>query len=97
MTPPPGRGDNRPLRSPAVAWQTIDGETVLLRMHEQELLGLNAVGRRVWEMADGSNTIDQMTAAVTAEFRVTAEAARADILRFLDELLALGAVTVSHD
>jgi coenzyme PQQ synthesis protein D (PqqD) len=38
-----------------------------------------------------------MTAAVTAEFRVTAEAARADILRFLDELLALGAVTVRRD
>ena len=93
----PLRGDSRPVRSTAVAWQTIDGETVLLRHQEKDLLGLNAVGRRLWEMADGTRSIDQMVDSVTAEFRVVADVARADILRFVRELMSLGALDLRRD
>lgn len=92
--PPDGQG--RPSRSTSVAWQTIDGETVLLRTQEKELLGLNEVGRRVWDMADGTTSIDEIVAAVTAEYDVPAETARADVLRFVGELLSLGALTLGR-
>ena len=95
------RGDSRPVRSLSVAWQTIDGETVLLRTKEKadekELLGLNEVGRRVWEMADGGNSIDAMVAALAAEYEVSVEAARADVLRFVGDLMSLGALRLGGD
>jgi hypothetical protein len=96
----PPRGDSRPVRTLSVAWQTIDGETVLLRTKEKtndkELLGLNDVGRRVWEMADGANSIDAMVAAVAADYEVSVETARADVLRFIDELVSLGALQLER-
>jgi coenzyme PQQ synthesis protein D (PqqD) len=85
----PGR---RPSRSRSVAWQTIDGETVLLRTRENELLGLNPVGGRIWELADGTRSIDQIVDTVAADFRVPAEITRADALRFLEELTSLCAL-----
>lgn len=81
-----------PERSPSTAWQSIDGETVLLRMQARELLGLNAVGRRIWELADGTRSVDQIAGVLTEEFDVPAERARADTLGFVEELLALGAL-----
>ena len=97
----PPRGDCRPVRSLSVAWQTIDGETVLLRSSgkadQKELLGLNEVGRRVWEMADGANTIDAMVAAVAADYQVSVETARTDVLRFIGELVSLGALRLEGD
>ena len=96
----PPRGDSRPVRTLSVAWQTIDGETVLLRTKEKtndkELLGLNDVGRRVWEMADGAHSIDAMVAAVAADYEVSVETARADVLRFIDELVSLGALRLEQ-
>ena len=85
-------GDSRPVRSPSVAWQTVDGETVLLRHKEKELLGLNEVGGRIWEMSDGASSIDQMIAVIATAYRVSAEAARNDVQVFVRELLALGAL-----
>ncbi len=93
-TPLPG--PTRPARSKTVAWQTIDGETVLLLLKEKELLGLNEVGRCVWEMADGETSIDEMVAAVTSQYRVSVEVAQADVLRFLRELMSLNALDLRH-
>jgi hypothetical protein len=80
-------------RSPSMAWQTIDGETVLLNIDGRELLGLNAVGARVWDLADGEHTVAQMADVVTAEFTVGRDEALADVRQFVAELLALGALT----
>jgi len=81
-----------PVRSSTVAWQTIDGETVLLRLKEKELLGLNEVGRRIWELADGSRSVEQIAETVIAEYRIGPGTARADTCRFIDELVAVNAL-----
>ncbi len=93
----PGRGGRIPEHSKRVAWQKIDGETVLLHLKAKELLGLNEVAGRVWELADGSNTIDQIVRRVTKEFHVQDEAVGTDVIRFVDELIALGALTLRDD
>jgi len=82
----------KPARSSSVAWQTIDGETVLLRVKEKELIGLNEVGRRIWELSDGSRSIGQIAETLSAEYRVDHEAARADALRFIRELQSIHAL-----
>jgi hypothetical protein len=44
----------------------------------------------VWELGDGSRTIDEIAAAVTEAFDVPAETARADVVAFVDALSAEG-------
>jgi hypothetical protein len=68
---------------------------VLLRLKERELLGLSEVGRRIWEMADGSRSIDAMVASVVSEYSVAPERAASDLLAFVEEMIALGALCLS--
>jgi hypothetical protein len=68
---------------------------VLLRFKERELLGLSEVGRRIWEMADGSRSIDAMVASLVSEYSVAPERAAADLLAFIEEMIALGALRLS--
>lgn len=85
--------DRVPERSSSTAWQIVEGELILLRVKDDELLGLNHVGRRIWEMVDGTRTVAQIAEALTAEFDVSTEAVTADSCRFIDELVAIGAIT----
>ena len=75
-----------------MAWQTVDGETVLLNLDGRELMGLNGVGARAWELFDGQRTLQQIAAVVSEEFDVDAAQAQSDVLVFAAELLAAGAV-----
>jgi len=77
-----------------MAWQTVDGELVLLNIDGRELLGLNEVGARIWELADGEHDLAAIAAALTAEFEVSAEEATAEVERFVAELEAAGALVV---
>ena len=86
------QGNRVPKRSRSVAWQIIDGELVLLRVKDKELLGVSDAGRRIWELSDGTRSIDQIVEAVTMEFDVLPEVARADTLRFVDMLTAARAL-----
>ena len=83
-----------PTRAPQMAWQTVDGELVLLNIDGRELLGLNEVGARIWELADGEHDLAAIAAALTAEFEVSAEEATAEVERFVAELEAAGALVV---
>lgn len=94
-SPAAGPGMDRvPERSRRVAWATIDGETVLLDQEGKETLGLNDVGRRIWELADGMRTIGRIVESIAEEYEVPIEQARADALQFLTELLNARALTV---
>jgi len=81
-------------RSRDAAWQTIDGETVVLDMRSRELLGLNGVGGRVWNLLDGVRSIAAVSAAIAADFAQPAERVEADVRQFLGALLASGLVVL---
>jgi hypothetical protein len=82
----------RPQRAGSMAWQTIDGETVLLNIDARELLGVNDVASRVWVLCDGTHTVGEIAATVAAEFEVDQPTALADVRAFLDELTKTGAI-----
>lgn len=87
------QGTDRPARTPHMAWQTIDDELVLLNIDGKELFGVNAVGARIWELVDGRRSVDELVAAVVAEFAVEPAAAHADVRAYLDALVSAGAIT----
>jgi hypothetical protein len=92
VSSPELQGDTVLQRSPGMAWQSIDGETVLLNLDGRELMGLNGVGARTWELLDGERSLRQIAAAIAQEFDVDAARAEADVIAFAAELVAAGAV-----
>jgi pyrroloquinoline quinone biosynthesis protein D len=92
--PPPLPGTAVPARASSMAWQTIDGETVLLDIDGRELMGVNDSAARIWKLCDGQHSIDQIVAALATEFAVDAATAAADVRAFVAELVTRGALTL---
>jgi hypothetical protein len=71
-----------------VAGRVIDGEAVLVLADSGQVQVLNEVGARVWELADGTRSLAQIVDEVVSEFDVGAEQAAADVLAFVERLVA---------
>ncbi len=83
--------DNRiPIHHPRTASRVFSGEAVVITPAENMVRMLNPVGSRVWELADGTRTLDEIAAALTAEFAVDPAEARASVAAFVEELLGRG-------
>ena len=53
--------DNRiPMHHPQTAARVFSGEAVIITPAENKVRMLNTVGSRVWELADGTRTVDEI-------------------------------------
>ncbi len=84
-----------PAPHPQVAARTVDEAAVIVLADSGEVTVLNAVGTRVWELADGSRSIAEIIAAIEAEYEVTAEQAQRDVTDFLQTLNEAGALLLA--
>lgn len=78
--------NSSPTWHPQVAAQIVDDEAVIVLADAGEIVVLNAVGTRVWELSDGQHTIQQIVDAIADEFQVAPEQAREDVAEFLESL-----------
>jgi hypothetical protein len=86
--------DNRiPAHHPQTAARVFSGEAVIITPAENTVRMLNAVGSRVWELADGTRTVDQIAGVLAEEFDVDPAQAEESASRFVDELAAKGLLT----
>jgi hypothetical protein len=77
-------------RTMKVAWQEIAGETVLLVSGDEKLMGLNSVAGRIWQLADGSRTVEEIAQTIDTEFEGCGSELRPDTLRFVNKLVGMG-------
>ncbi len=75
-----------------MAWQTIDGEMVLLDIDGRQLMGVNPVAARIWSLCDGEHDLATISAQIAGEYQVAAAEAAADVQEFVVQLIALGAL-----
>ena len=86
--------DNRiPTHHPQTAARVFSGEAVIITPAENTVRMLNAVGSRVWELADGTRTVEAIAGVLTQEFDVDLAQARESATQFVDELAAKGLLT----
>lgn len=88
---------DRPNRVPSVVSRMIDGEAVLVHPGQGKVRVLNAVGARLWELANGSRTIDEMARALAEEYAVSTGEAQSDALVFCSDLAGRGLLTVGSN
>lgn len=86
-----------PRRAHDTAWRTVDGEMIIVSAANSNIISLNSTGALVWELGDGTHSIDEIAAAVTEAFDVSEETARHDVLAFVDALAAEGLLESSAE
>jgi len=84
-------------KTESVVTREIAGETMLIPITSQladmqQIFALDAVSALIWSLLDGTHTLQELIAAVTNDFEVTAEVATADANLFLAELSEVGLV-----
>jgi len=73
-------------RRPEPLTAPVDGELVMLDPRQGQYFGLDRIGHRIWELLERPQPIDALCAALQAQFDVSAETCRADVLRFVEQL-----------
>ena len=76
-----------PIKSPYTASQIIDEEAVVIVPSEQMVNVLNAVGCRIWALADGKRSIGEIAEILKQEFDVSYETAFKDAVEFTGNLV----------
>ncbi len=82
--------DRRPVHSAATASRVFSGEAVVISPAENTVRMFNDVGSRIWALADGQHTVDEIGGILVSEYQVEREQAVAAVRRFVDDLLARG-------
>jgi len=79
-----------------VAWRDLDGEVLLVQADDATVRTLNPVGGFAFSRFDGKTSLAAVAEAIAAEFNVTEEVARQDLLAFVVELDGRGVLTWSE-
>ena len=83
--------DNRkPTHHARTASRVFSGEAVVITPSENMVRMFNPIGSRIWELADGTRTMDDITLMLTQEFDVDSDHARQSATIFVEDLAARG-------
>ncbi|MFQ5768904.1 MAG: PqqD family protein [bacterium] len=86
-----------PVKSIHTASRVVDGEAVVVMPMESAINTFNEVGTRIWELADGTNTVTDIIHEIQQEFEVDAETAELDTREFLNELVEKNMITLNDE
>ena len=78
----------RPAHHPRTASRVFSGEAVIITPADNVIRMLNPTGSRIWELADGSRTVDEIVDVLVDEYDVDftrAQQTTRDLLSELDE------------
>jgi hypothetical protein len=89
--------DTRVAAEDNVLSREIEGDTVLLSMTRSEYFGLNSTGTRVWQLLQHPCRLDEVCAAIAAEFDVDAAEVQRDVLTVVHDLVAHDLVRIVSD
>jgi len=79
---------HRPVRAATVASRVYGNDAVVISPDEGMVRMLNPTATRIWQLADGSRSVEDIAAELTAEFDTELSQARQSIMRLLTELSA---------
>lgn len=82
-------------RNPNAASRVLGDEAIVLTPSDSKVHGLNEVGARIWELLADSPDVKRIVATVHAEFDVSEEDARKDVIQFLEALRERNMIVVS--
>ncbi len=88
--PPPLERGTRVAASRDAVSADLDGETVILGLHDGIYYGLDRVGCRIWALVGAPITLAEIHAHIVAEYAVAPEVAWDDLVALVADLLSSG-------
>jgi len=82
--------DRRPTHHSRTASRVFSGEAVVITPAENMVRMFNPVGSRIWQLADGSHTNEEIAVVLTEEFDVDLDQARRSVATFVEDLASKG-------
>ena len=76
----------RIVRTQGLKSELVDEDIVILNLVGNNYIGLNEIGRRIWELIETPRRADELCQQLSREFDATPEQIAADVLPFLAEL-----------
>jgi hypothetical protein len=83
-------------RNEKTASRVLEGEAIVLTPTDSKIHSFNETGSRIWEFLAEEPTVRKVIAQIRSEFEVGEEQAQADVIAFLEELVAKGMVTLGQ-
>jgi hypothetical protein len=77
-----------------VLFRELQGEAVILSLSRSTYYGLDAVGTRIWQLCEAHGLLQAVFDAMQREFDAPGEMLEADLLTFVDDLLARGLLAI---
>ena len=84
-----------PSPVPGLVSRVVRNEAILVMPEQGKVKVLNEVGARIWELSDGTRTIQQIAIQICSEYQVEALEAETDILDFVSDMVARGLLSTS--
>ena len=82
--------DRKPTHHPHTASRVFSGEAVVISPAENSVRMFNPAGSRIWELADGTRSLEQIAAALTAKYEIDEAHALSSVESFVAELADKG-------
>lgn len=70
----------------------IDDEIVVMNLENGNFYSLTGTGRAIWQLIDGSRTLDAIIAALAEEYSTSAAEIAAEVEAFVSDLTAAGLI-----
>lgn len=86
--------ENYPVKDDDVLFTSMGEDAVLLHVQRGDYYSLNRVGARLWMIADGTKSIDDLASLLTEEFEISHEQAVKDIIELVEQFVNEGLVKV---
>jgi hypothetical protein len=80
------RQESCPKRVEQVIAQKASSEWLLFNMSDGNYYSLNDIGGRVWELCDGTRTVSQLVASISAEYDASIDEVEKDVVELLEGL-----------
>jgi hypothetical protein len=84
----------QPNKHPRTASRIVDGEAVIVLPEAGVVRILNAVGSRIWELADGTHPVRDIVEVIYQEYDVDREQAEQEVVEFVTEMVNDDLLTV---
>lgn len=80
------------VQNPETRFRLVGEEAVVIQQRAGEVVGLNPVGSRIFELLALERTVEQLVEILASEFDGDRDRLGPDTRRFLSELVAVGLV-----
>jgi hypothetical protein len=86
-------------KSDSLVFRKIAQESILVPIRRragetEDIYTLNEVGARIWELVDGTRTVEQIRDVIVEEYEVSTQEAEKDLIELLGQLEQIGALNM---